>query len=48
MKLIDLVAIHWTGGVGMFGILQGNILLGVLTVIAAEVVYELLERRDQR
>jgi hypothetical protein len=29
----------------MFGILQGNVLLGVLTVIAAEVVYELLERK---
>lgn len=45
MKLSDLIAVHWTGGVGMFGILQGNVLLGVLTVIAAEVVYELLERK---
>lgn len=47
MKLPDLIAIHWTGGVGMFCVLQGNILLGVITVIAAELVYELLEKRHR-
>lgn len=45
MKLVDLIAIHWTGGLGMFGILQGKIFLGIIAVIAAEVVYELMERK---
>lgn len=40
--------VHWIGGTGMFAILSGSTLAGIVIVIAAELVYELLERRDKR
>ena len=41
---IDIAAIHWTGGVGMFALLEGDLLLGVLIVAIAQFMYAGLKR----
>jgi len=42
---VDAAGIHWTGGVGMFALLERQMLTGVLLVALAQLAYWLLSRR---
>lgn len=46
MRLVDAVGIHWTGGVGMFALLEREALTGLLLVGLAQLAYWLLSRRS--
>jgi len=39
MRTVDLIAIHWTGGVGMFAALQDHPIMGGLICALAQIAY---------
>ena len=45
MSLGDHIAIHWTGGVGMFALLEGQVFFGLLLVGLTQYVYTALRAR---
>lgn len=48
MNLADKIAVHWTGGVGVFALLGGQLLLGLVLIVAAQAAYCAFLARSKR